>query len=356
MGVYLQDVLVADGHEVYVTTRSVRPDAEGVHYLVGNAKEDAFLRSILNQVSPDAVVDFMVYDTEAFRGRVNTLLNPAWHYVFLSSYRVFNEAVPLTEASPRLLDSIADEDYLKTDEYGLTKARQENILQESRSLGRWTVVRPGITFSKARFQFGCLEANTVCWRPAHGVPLVMPEAMLDKRTTLTWGGDVAWMIARLILNPTAYHEVFVAATSENHTWREVFEVYREVLGARLVTCTLDEYITVAGRYQVLYDRMFDRVIDNHKVLEATGIAQQEIHDSLAALRDELQAFAAHGLGNLRGNPIMNAKMDLICGGRPYHTGWSWREWGQYWTTRLPWLPWVIGYAELRALKSRLRWP
>lgn len=348
MGVYLAEVLVAMGHEVLVTSRRERADGKGVSYLCGNAHDLAFLRDCVGKARPDAIVDFMCYDTAGFRARVETLLGASGHYLFLSSYRAYAEQVPLREDSPRLLDVCDNAAYLRTDEYALSKARQENCLRETAKAGqRWTIIRPAITFSKERFQFGVLEADTVCWRALRGLPLVMPPEMLAKRTALTWGRDVAEMIARLVLNPKAYGEAFTTATAESHTWREVFEIYRDAIGARLAECSMEDYLYVTqAPWQVRYDRMFDRVVDNSKVLSATGMTQADLTPLAVALPRELAAFREHpryaGIDWGR-----TARMDRVLG-LSMPRGLSWRERVDYQMARHPQLA--------RSLPARgLRW-
>ena len=52
--------------------------------------------------------------------------------MFLSSSRVYaSQESPIREDSMRLLDVSHDSIYLKTDEYALAKARQEDILRKS---------------------------------------------------------------------------------------------------------------------------------------------------------------------------------------------------------------------------------
>lgn len=334
MGVYLSELLAAMGHEVFVTSRRIRPNASrGVSYLCGNAQDLTFVRDCVGQVRPDAIVDFMCYGTEGFAIRAPFLLNASGHYVFLSSYRVYAESVPLREDSPRLLDVCDDMAYLCTDEYALSKARQENCLRDTARPGqRWSIIRPAITFSKARFRFGVLEANTLCWRVLHGLPVVMPPEMLAKRTTLSWGRDVAMLIARLVLNPKAYGEAFTAATAETHTWREVFGLYRQAIGAVLEECSLEDYLYITGApWQVRYDRMFERVVDNTKILAATGLTQADLTPLNVALPRELAAF--------RERPSYGwvdwgrtARMDRVLGlGMP--RGLTNRERLMYWSAR-----------------------
>ncbi len=329
MGVYLCERL-SQSASVFVTTRRPRPTGDcgatpGVAFIVGNAKDVDFAKKVIADVRPDAIVDFMTYTTEEFRSRAELLVRGCSHYIFLSTYRVFDGEVPLTERSPRLLDSCTDAEYLATDEYAMTKARQENILR-SLDVPTWTIIRPAITFSKARFQFGCLEAWEVCYRSLAGLPVVMPREMMDNQATLSWAGDVALMIERLLFNERAYSEDFNVATSEHMPWRQIGEIYSDEIGMTVRECSLTDYIDIIGsRYQVMYDRMFDRIVDNSKVLSVTGLSQDDLTPVSVALRNELRAF--------KENPVYPvfivsrlAKIDRVVGSRiPLRDLSSWQK-------------------------------
>lgn len=311
MGVYLRHELASLGHEVIVTSRKARTDEDNIRFVKGNGKEVVFVKSIIETEHPDVIVDFMVYSTREFAEKVDLLISNVTQYIFLSSYRVFNEEVPLRENSPRLLDSIKDAAYLSTDEYGLCKARCEDILRDS---GRcnWTIVRPCITYSKARFQFGCLEAETVCYRALRGLPVVVPNEIYSKKTTMTWGGDVAKMIARLVLNEKAYGEDFNVVTSESHTWAEVGDLYNKIIGMKVKIVPLSDYLSICGEYQVRYDRMFNRVLDNKKIIETTGVRQEGLMSLNEGLEMELRSNI-EALKLLKPNIYQNALIDKMCG-------------------------------------------
>lgn len=312
MGVYLREILAEEGHSVLVTSRTPREDGPHIQFKVGNAKDVDFIRNLLEEERPDAVVDFMVYGTDEFSVRRDVFLSHTRHYVFLSSYRVFNDDKIITERSPRLLDSSDDAEYLKTDEYALCKARSENLLRES-GLKNWTIIRPGITYSKMRFQLGCLEANTLCLRSLKGVPVAMPKEMQGKQTTLTWGRDVALMISRLILNQKAYGEDFNCASAEHCSWGEVCDLYKELLGTEVKDCSVEDYVKIIGnRAQVCYDRLFNRVLDNSKVLAATGIEQAELMTLKEGLSRELRRFVENPVYQYP-NVAINARMDHVLG-------------------------------------------
>ncbi|MBQ7178850.1 MAG: NAD-dependent epimerase/dehydratase family protein [Victivallales bacterium] len=349
MGVYLRQILVERGDNVFVTTRAEHRDEKGIRFLQGNAHDLDFLKRIVAETKPDAMVDFMIYYTESFRRRVQTLLSMSPQYVFISSYRVFAEAEPIVEDSPRLLDVIEDETYLKTDEYALTKARQEDALRSS-GKHNWTIVRPAITYSKERFQFGVLEAPIICWRALHNLPVIMPRQMLDHQTTMTWGGDVARMIAGLTGNPLALGEDFNCATAEHHTWREVAEIYGRAIGLRVFPCTVEEYIWGPNKYQIMYDRMFNRVMDNSKVLRVTGIKQ----DSFVSLEDglsrELAEFKEHPHYKWQ-DPGRQATMDRLTKTRAPLSAFSPSERELYLKARYPALFNSLPIRAVRKLRS-----
>lgn len=292
MGMYLAPEMIKLGYQVYITSRKEHESTEDMVYLTGNAKDMDFMKPILEQKF-DCIVDFMIYSTEEFRDRYLQLLDSTPHYVFLSSYRVYgdNHGMPITEESPRLLDSVDDDEYLATDEYGLKKARQENILRAS---GRknWTIIRPAITYSKDRFQLGTMEAQDFVKRALEGKTVIFPQQMLQKQATLSWAGDVGKMMSRMILNEEAMEQTYTVSTAEHHTWKEVMEIYQELLGMQVKIVDLSVYQDIfGGPYQIKYDRMLDRVVDNSKALAVAGMTQEELMPLKEGLRMELDNFA-----------------------------------------------------------------
>lgn len=145
----------------------------------------------------------MVWSTAEFADRVEQCLNATGQYVFVSSYRVYADSPVIAEDSPRLLDVVDDSDYLKTDEYALAKARCENMLFES-GKKNWTIVRPAVTYDgTGRFQLAVHESEVWLRRALNDIPVPLPDVICGKQGTMTWGGDVARMIALLIGNPQA---------------------------------------------------------------------------------------------------------------------------------------------------------
>ena len=294
MGVYLVPELAAMGYEVKVVSfDELISDHPRITYLKGDAKNAAYMLELLREKF-DAIVDFMIYSTDEFRAKHELLLQNTGHYIFLSSYRVYDGQFPITESTPRLLDVSKDRDFLSTEDYSLYKAREEDILQGS-SYDNWTIVRPAITYSKRRFQLVTLEAPLLVARAQQGLPVVIPREALGVQGTMSWAADVSRMLSRLLFNPAAYRECFTLATAEHHTWAEIAEYYREIIGLQYVAADTADYLKIIGasdaaRYQLTYDRLFQRIIDNTKILRVTGLRQEDFMPLKCGLEKELNAL------------------------------------------------------------------
>lgn len=314
IGSHLCRLLAGRGCTVVCTTRRGGKASCGVDYVVGDAKDPVFLGGLLEE-HWDAIVDFMVWSTAEFRERYRGFLASTGQYVFTSSYRVYADVPVIREDSPRLLDVVDDDEYLATDEYALCKARCEDILFGSGS-SNWTIVRPAVTYDGAngRFQLGVFELGDWIWRAEKGVPVPMPREILRKQATMTSGADVAEMISRLVGNPDARGEAFTASGSDHMAWGDVADVYAAVLPLRVVECSLPAFERQRGSvYQVRYDRMLNRVVDNSKVLAATGIDGKNLTPMREGLVRELGAFLETGR-KPECSFGFQGKMDCLCGG------------------------------------------
>lgn len=271
MGSHLVDLLTNNGVETVVTSRESRCSERNIRYIQGNAHGEEFLQIILREPW-DAIVDFMVYTTSTFEKRVNLFLDATSQYIFLSTARVYADSdVPITEVSSRLLDASLDKEFLETDEYSLTKARQENILKSS---GRtnWTVIRPYITYSEKRLQLGVLEKEEWLYRALKGRTIVFSSDINSKLTTMTYGRDVAKGIMGIIGNPATFGEIYHITVEEQMTWNEILSIYlaalEKYLGQRpkVLLQDLKTFMEFKpAKYQIMYDRMFNRRFDNSKI-------------------------------------------------------------------------------------------
>lgn len=321
MGVYLVPELLKMGYQVHVAALGDLPPEGGrLTCTKCDAKDEEVLRGILSR-GYDAIVDFLMYGTEEFRGKYRLFLKNTDHYIFLSSYRVYaGGQIPITEDTPRLLDVSENKEFLASDDYALYKAREEDILKQS-GFSNWTAVRPAITFSKRRFQLITLEAPVVVHRMFCGKTLILPEEAMPVQGTMTWAGDVAKMIARLILNPKAFSECFTVSTAEHHSWKEIADVYTQLFGLKYITVDMETFLNIIApndkhaRWQLMYDRMFDRIIDNRKILNFTGMKQSQLMTLKNGLKMELSALPKDYDWTGEWAFHMNRRMDLYLEGK-----------------------------------------
>lgn len=285
-----------------------------LHYFMGNAKDLTYLNELVKN-DYDAIVDFMIYSTLEFAERCNFFLENTQHYIYLSSYRIYaNSKQPITEKSPRLLDVSTDKEYLASDDYSLHKARGENAILAT-GKKNWTVVRPTITYSSQRLQLITLEGNTIVNRSRKGKPVVLPREALIAQTTMTWGGDVAEMIARLVLNGDAYGEAYTVATAEHQSWAMVAKYYEELIGLKYIAVDMYDFLSIQSdepydnyRWKLIYDRIYDRVVDNSKILNITGLKQSELKPLYVGLKESLDLLDKN---KLFGNMAYSERMDAF---------------------------------------------
>lgn len=272
MGSHLKKVLIDQGHEVFITSRSVHIDEDHLHYLHGNAKDLSFVNQVLDSEYWDAIVDFMVYSTDFFQSHLKKLLESTRQYFFISSSRVYSNLDEfITEDTPRLLDVSEDEKYLSTDEYALIKAREEDFLTKS-GQNNYTIIRPYITYSENRLQLGDLEHRSWIYRALSGRTIVFSNDVASHYTTLTYGNDVAYGIAVLIGKQEALGQAFHITSSVSILWKDVLEIYLDaiegVTGKRPKVKMIEKSMKLtddSSKYQILCDRLYDRRFDNTKI-------------------------------------------------------------------------------------------
>ena len=299
MGQYLVPILADMGYAVTaVSLDDETPCRSGVTCVKGNAKDKAFLARLLSE-GFDGIVDFMVWGSHDFPDYYRLFLENTGHYIFLSSCRVYDDKEqPVRETSPRLIDTSNDEALKRSNDYCIFKAQSEDLLVAS-PYRNWTVVRPATTFSRMRFQLVTLEAANNVGRAMRGKKVVLPIQAKDKPATLSWAGDVAKMLARILFRPEAMREFYNVCSAESRTWGEIAEYYRDIAGLESVWVDKEDYLAIidpakgnAARWQLEYARLFRRVTDNSKVLVLTGLTQAEMMPMYEGLKKEITAVPA----------------------------------------------------------------
>ena len=262
-------------------------------YIQSDAFDKNFLNGLLKE-NFDGIINFMEYGKVDFSEYYQLFLEHTSHYIYLSTCRVYDDKEqPIKETSPRLLDSSEDEVLKASHDYCIYKAQDEDLLVNS-SYDNWTVVRPATTFSTMRLQLVTLEFNNSVARALQGKTIVLPIQAKDKPATLSWGGDVAKMIARILFKEEAKREFYNVCSAEHRTWGEIAEYYRDLVGLEAVWVDKEDYLailspegTINVRWQLEYARLFRRITDNSKVLALTGLKQEDMMPMYDGLKLEI---------------------------------------------------------------------
>ena len=243
-----------------------------------------FLEELL-QNHYDGIVDFLIYSKYDFPLYYKKYLDNTDHYIYLSSCRIYaNEETPIRESSPRLLDYSRDPELLASNDYCIHKAKGENVLLTS-EYKNWTIVRSATTYSTMRYQLVTLEAPYNVGRAFAGKKVVVPEQARLKPATLSWGGDVAQMIARLLFNPKAFTEIYNVSTNEHRTWDEIAGYYKDICGLETVWVDKEEYLKILSPELALSTRW-----------------QLELLEQDALAKHQNDAWRDHNR-IIRGNPV-----------------------------------------------------
>lgn len=269
-------------------------DNEKLCFYKGYATQE-YLENFLRNKRYDGIVNFIHYpEVEDYRPIHSLLIKHTGHLIFLSSYRVYADLKhPITEDAPMLLDVTADKEFLETEKYAISKAKCEKFLRSAEGVGNWTIVRPVISFSSIRFDLVICYGQKIIEKTRAGEPIVLPEQAKNLVAGLDWAGNTGKIIANLLFKKETYGEAYTISSAQNLTWGEVAELYTGLIGARFEWVDLDTFWQrgeedISKKYMLLYDRLYDRTIDNSKVLKASGLKDSDFVSIREGLKTELQ--------------------------------------------------------------------
>ena len=313
MGSYLTELLLKQNYQVDVA--AIAPgeiEHPNLRFFILDARDIGNLTRLL-ETRPDAVIDFLDYKPAEYRKRCELFLRHTKHYFFLSSYRVYTDLDPVTtEESPLQKDAAPDLEFRNSDDYSICKARNEEILR-AMPCDNWTIVRPSIIFSKFSLPLTSLGANCIYNRAMEKKPTLIADTAAEVQSCCTWSGDIAKLFAGLLFQPVTLRETYSLCTGEHRSWGEWAEAYRELIDLATWTVPQEEFEGIYwdrarwALYQFRYDRMFNRVLDNTKVLKAAGLAQSDLTPAWKALEFELRRLPADY--RFPGGEELNANMD-----------------------------------------------
>lgn len=252
------------------------------------------LQSFMADKHYDGIINFLHYeDVENYKPVHRFLTANTSHLIFLSSYRVYADLQhPITEDAPRLLDVTEDKEFLEKETYALSKARAEDYIRSEKDITNWTIVRPVISTSFRRFDLVSISGSRLIRWTKEGQVIPLPDKAKDLIAAVDWSGNTGKLIANLLFKPDAFGEAFTISSCQDLTWGEVAGYYEELIGAKFNWMDTSEYIRVhtnsSNVWSLIYDRLYDRPIDNSKVLRVTGLTKEDFTPMKKGIQIELK--------------------------------------------------------------------
>lgn len=269
----------ASENTVYVIARHPKESpAENVIYLQGDANDFGFFVRTLSQ-GFDVIVDFMVWMPKVLKQRLDIIFTSCDQYIGMSSSAVYADSnEPLAEDFPKLFDRYSNAERKQTYRYHIRKSVTDNIIMNS-PCQHWTLARPSLTFNKGKLTLLGFQKETWLWRCLNGHTVVIPRDVLDKKTTLTYGGDAALAISKLVGNKKALGQVVNVASDKWTTQGELLQMYRELLPEiygkefkiQYIPDASSLWIDFPQQYDIYTkDRCLNRIFSTEKLMEISG--------------------------------------------------------------------------------------
>lgn len=294
LGSYTAKELLNKGHSVdIICLEDKTSDNKNLAFYKG-AASFSFLSAFLKDKMYDGIVNLIHYrEVGEYPSIHDLLMAHTRHLIVLSSYRVYaDEQHPVTEQAPMLLDVSEDQEFLATEKYALSKAKLEKFLNSERKGQHWTIVRPVISFSKLRFDLVTYSGHKLLDKIKNNETILLPAEAKDQTAGLDWAGNSGKLIAALLFDENTYGEAYTVSSAQNLTWGEVADLYIELMGAIVKWIPLNEYLEAvetpqSNYFMLVYDRLFDRKIDNSKILKATGLTRDDFLPIKEGLKREI---------------------------------------------------------------------
>ena len=301
IGTYVAKELLEMGCSVdIICLEDYTSDNEKLKYFKNSVTLD-YLKGFLADKHYSGILDFIHHDVPEDYIDLHMVIAPKTdHEIFFSSIRAIGDAQhPITEEAPRILDLIdsgefTDKQFIENDAYSLSKARCERYLNSVSKYRNWTIIRPMINTSEKRFDIVIDTFQTPIEFAKSGEVMYQPDNCRDKIAGLEWAGNTGKMIANLFIKEECMEQTYMLSTGHRMTWEDVANVYTELIGLKVEWIPVEEYKAKRnkGGWGIMYDRNYDRDVDNTKILRDTGLKPEDFTPFKEGIRQELKKVGA----------------------------------------------------------------
>lgn len=300
LGTYAAKELLARGYAVdVICLEEQTSDNKNLTYYHEKATLP-YLTKLFSHKHYDGIINFLHFTSvDAYKPYHILLTDHTDHLIFLSSYRVYaNLQHPITEDAPRLLDISEDRNFLEHEDYALPKARCEDYIRSQSDRKNWTIVRPVISFSALRFDLLMYSGRKPILYAEAKKPLLLPKNCRYLTAGLDWAGNTGRLIGGLLFRESVLGETYTVSSAPGATWNEIAEIYHDFIGLQAEWVDETEYLNAnplqqpggCDRWGYIYDRCYDRAVDNRKILAATGLKKEDFRSIREGLNIELQRY------------------------------------------------------------------
>mgnify|MGYP004532276325 FL=1 len=301
IGSYVAEELLKKGSSVdIICLEDYVSDNPKLRYFKNNVTLD-YLKGFLADKHYNGILDFIHHDVPEDYIDFHMQIAPKTdHEIFFSSIRAIGDAQhPITETAPRILDLIdsgefTDKDFIEKDAYSLSKSRCERYLNSVSKYRNFTIVRPMISTSEKRFDIVIDTFQSPIEFAKSGEIMYQPDVCRDKVAGLEWAGNTGKMIADLLFKEECMGQTYMLSTGHRMTWEDVANVYTKLIGLKVEWVPVEEYKVKRnkGGWGIMYDRNYDRAVDNTKILEATGLTANDFTPFEDGIKQELKKVGA----------------------------------------------------------------
>jgi len=279
-------------NDIYIVSRHLKKfSSENIFFIKGNIFNDKFFEKLLRQEF-DVIVDFMIWEPEKLKKRLDMTFNHCKQYILTSTASVYADSKEMiTESNTkRLVDGYSAEERKQIQRYHIKKSMDDDIIMDS-PYHNWTLIRPWVTFNTRKLPLVTVPKNVWLWRYLHEKTIYLPAEAMGKKCTYTYGGDVALAISKLVGNQKALGEIINIASDKTYTWGEVTEAFKEILQEIAGKPLKIQYVqdasviwkNIPNQYDpIVHDRYFNRRFGMEKLNEICGekIIFGELYENL----------------------------------------------------------------------------
>lgn len=288
----ISKLLLAEGHTLYLINRGSRNNilTGNVVELKADINDEAAIRSLIENLSFDAVADFIAFSPMQLERDYRLFQNKTKQFIYISSASAYQK--PLSNYLINEGTLLANPYW----EYSRNKiAGEEYLIKLYRDAGfPVTIVRPSHTYCERSVPLGVHGANgsySVIKRMLTGKPVII-HGDGTSLWTLTHSSDFARGFAGLIGNVHAIGEAVQITSDESLTWNQIYQIIADALGVKLNAVHVSsEFLDACGPYDfagsLLGDKANTVVFDNSKLKKlvpgftAYVRADQGIRDTIA---------------------------------------------------------------------------